>query len=111
MRSSSQQARNTFCSPLVFLNDSACNYQNEQSEKWIGEWMAARGVRDEMVIATKFSTRTWAASAGMETFPEQRDGHTTVVLGGKVLVVDIDFRVDRTQPKRVVQVRKHTHFE
>jgi aryl-alcohol dehydrogenase-like predicted oxidoreductase len=36
--------------------DTASNYQNEQSEKWIGEWMKARGVRDEMVIATKFST-------------------------------------------------------
>ena len=22
---------------------------------WIGEWMAARGVRDEMVVATKYS--------------------------------------------------------
>lgn len=36
--------------------DTANNYQNEQSEEWIGEWMETRGVRDEMVIATKFST-------------------------------------------------------
>lgn len=33
--------------------DTANNYQNEESEKWIGEWMEDRGVRDEMVIATK----------------------------------------------------------
>ncbi|KEF51858.1 alcohol dehydrogenase [Exophiala aquamarina CBS 119918] len=38
--------------------DTANNYQAEQSEIWIGEWMAARGPyrRDEMVIATKFTS-------------------------------------------------------
>jgi aryl-alcohol dehydrogenase-like predicted oxidoreductase len=36
--------------------DTASNYQDEQSERWIGEWMAVRGCRDEMVIATKFTT-------------------------------------------------------
>ncbi|OCH92496.1 hypothetical protein OBBRIDRAFT_886227 [Obba rivulosa] len=41
----------------------------------------------------------WAASAGMETFrEEEREGRMTVVLGGKVLVVDIDFSVDRSNP-------------
>ncbi|EME78432.1 uncharacterized protein MYCFIDRAFT_36962 [Pseudocercospora fijiensis CIRAD86] len=35
--------------------DTANNYQNEQSETWIGEWMEQRGVRDQMVLATKFS--------------------------------------------------------
>ncbi|EJF62647.1 hypothetical protein DICSQDRAFT_104138 [Dichomitus squalens LYAD-421 SS1] len=43
----------------------------------------------------------WGASAGMEAFndPEQ-NGRTTVVLGGKVLVVDIDFAIDRTNPAK-----------
>ena len=36
--------------------DTANNYQNEESELWIGEWMASRKNRDEMVIATKFTT-------------------------------------------------------
>lgn len=36
--------------------DTANNYQNEESETWIGEWMEERGVRDQMVIATKFTT-------------------------------------------------------
>ena len=36
--------------------DTANNYQNEESETWLGEWMAKKGVRDEMVIATKFTT-------------------------------------------------------
>jgi aryl-alcohol dehydrogenase-like predicted oxidoreductase len=35
--------------------DTANNYQNEQSEQWIGEWMQERGNRDQMVIATKFT--------------------------------------------------------
>ncbi|RDW73444.1 hypothetical protein BP6252_07351 [Coleophoma cylindrospora] len=36
--------------------DTANNYQNEESELWIGEWMAARQNRDEIVLATKFTT-------------------------------------------------------
>ncbi|KAF2723356.1 Aldo/keto reductase [Polychaeton citri CBS 116435] len=36
--------------------DTANNYQNEQSEEWIGEWMKERNNRDFMVIATKFTT-------------------------------------------------------
>lgn len=33
---------------------SASNYQDEQSEQWVGEWLTSRGCRDEMVIATKY---------------------------------------------------------
>lgn len=33
--------------------DTANMYQNEESEMWIGEWMEERGVRDQMVLATK----------------------------------------------------------
>jgi aryl-alcohol dehydrogenase-like predicted oxidoreductase len=36
--------------------DTSNNYQDEQSEAWIGEWMTSRGTRDNVVIATKF---TW----------------------------------------------------
>ncbi|KAG9699642.1 aryl-alcohol dehydrogenase AAD14, partial [Aureobasidium melanogenum] len=36
--------------------DTANNYQNEQSEQWLGEWMQERGNRDQMVIATKFTS-------------------------------------------------------
>ncbi|EJT97331.1 Aldo/keto reductase [Dacryopinax primogenitus] len=35
--------------------DTANNYQDEQSEKWIGEWMEQQKNRDELVIATKYS--------------------------------------------------------
>lgn len=35
--------------------DTANAYQSEQSDTWLGEWMAARNNRDRMVIATKFT--------------------------------------------------------
>ncbi|OJJ61222.1 hypothetical protein ASPSYDRAFT_43141 [Aspergillus sydowii CBS 593.65] len=36
--------------------DTANNYQEGDSERWIGEWMESRGNRDQMVIATKYTT-------------------------------------------------------
>ncbi|KAK5732088.1 hypothetical protein LTR17_010796 [Elasticomyces elasticus] len=36
--------------------DTANNYQNEESETWIGEWMQKKNNRDEIVLATKFTT-------------------------------------------------------
>ncbi|KAG5938842.1 hypothetical protein E4U60_001168 [Claviceps pazoutovae] len=36
--------------------DTANSYQCEQSETWIGEWMKKRRNRDQMVIATKYTT-------------------------------------------------------
>lgn len=36
--------------------DTANNYQHEESEKWLGEWMAERKNRDQLIIATKYTT-------------------------------------------------------
>ncbi|KAI8994130.1 Aldo/keto reductase [Trametes punicea] len=36
--------------------DTASNYQSETSEMFIGQWMEERGIRDQMVIATKYTT-------------------------------------------------------
>ncbi|TRX87729.1 hypothetical protein FHL15_011379 [Xylaria flabelliformis] len=36
--------------------DTASNYQDEQSERWLGEWMASRKNREQIVLATKFTT-------------------------------------------------------
>ncbi|GAB7352300.1 hypothetical protein MBLNU459_g2753t1 [Dothideomycetes sp. NU459] len=36
--------------------DTANAYQYEESEQWLGEWMEKRGNRDQMVIATKYTT-------------------------------------------------------
>lgn len=35
--------------------DTANSYQDESSEEFLGEWMEARGIRDQMIIATKYS--------------------------------------------------------
>jgi len=43
--------------------DTSNNYQNQESEIWIGEWMQARGNRDSLVIATKYTTNYVAAAA------------------------------------------------
>ncbi|KZT21958.1 Aldo/keto reductase [Neolentinus lepideus HHB14362 ss-1] len=36
--------------------DTANNYQDESSEEILGEWMETRGIRDQIVIATKYTT-------------------------------------------------------
>ncbi|ETW79616.1 hypothetical protein HETIRDRAFT_410366 [Heterobasidion irregulare TC 32-1] len=36
--------------------DTANSYQDETSEEFIGEWMEARGIRDQLVIATKYTS-------------------------------------------------------
>jgi aryl-alcohol dehydrogenase-like predicted oxidoreductase len=50
--------------------DTAVNYQFGESEQWIGEWMEDRGVRDEMVIATKFT--------GMQVTEKEKKGGTAI---------------------------------
>ncbi|KZT08418.1 uncharacterized protein LAESUDRAFT_697349 [Laetiporus sulphureus 93-53] len=54
---------------------------------------------ERMMIADWCVSRleTWGSSAGMEAFrEEERDGRIMVVLGGKVLVIDIELSVDRS---------------
>jgi len=36
--------------------DTASNYQDETSEEFIGEWMESKGIRDQIVLATKYTT-------------------------------------------------------
>lgn len=44
-----------FCAAGGNFIDTANAYQNEQSELWLGEWIAARENRDSLVLATKYS--------------------------------------------------------
>ncbi|KAH7305927.1 aldo/keto reductase [Stachybotrys elegans] len=46
--------------------DTSNNYQFQQSEKWIGEWMKKRGNRNEIVLATKYSTNYLAGEPDKE---------------------------------------------
>jgi len=36
--------------------DTANNYQDESSEEFLGEWAEKRGIRDQLIIATKYTT-------------------------------------------------------
>ncbi|BEJ16857.1 hypothetical protein CspHIS471_0602580 [Cutaneotrichosporon sp. HIS471] len=38
--------------------DTANTYHGGQSEEWIGEWLKARGCREDLVIATKYTSNT-----------------------------------------------------
>lgn len=55
--------------------DTANNYQNEQSEQWLGEWMQERGNRDQMVIATKFTTDYKGYALGKGKAPNHCGNH------------------------------------
>ena len=72
--------------------DTACNYQNEQSEMWLGEWMAARQNRDQIVLATKFTTNF--------QFYKGQEGRITSNFGGnsaKSLHVTVEASLKKLQ--------------
>ncbi|KAL5361040.1 NADP-dependent oxidoreductase domain-containing protein [Aspergillus floccosus] len=55
--------------------DTANNYQDEQSETWLGEWMAARQNRDQIVLATKFTTYYKGHALGKGKAPNHSGNH------------------------------------
>ncbi|KAJ5492021.1 Aldo/keto reductase [Penicillium expansum] len=55
--------------------DTANNYQDEQSEVWIGEWMAQRKNRDQLVISTKFTTDYQSYKLGKGNAPNHCGNH------------------------------------
>jgi aryl-alcohol dehydrogenase-like predicted oxidoreductase len=55
--------------------DTANNYQYEQSESWIGEWMAQRKNRDQIVIATKYTTDYKSYALGRGHAPNSCGNH------------------------------------
>ncbi|KAF7291807.1 Aldo-ket-red domain-containing protein [Mycena chlorophos] len=44
--------------------DTANGYQDETSEAFIGEWMETRGIRDQLVVATKYSSNFKRGQSG-----------------------------------------------
>jgi len=45
--------------------DTSNNYQDQRSEEFIGEWAEQRGIRDQLVIATKYTTNFVRGEAGI----------------------------------------------
>lgn len=71
--------------------DTANNYQFQESEKWIGEWMKRRGVRDQMVIATKYTTN-FHAGPGHPPIMANSSGN-----GTKSLVTSVNASLQKLQ--------------
>jgi aryl-alcohol dehydrogenase-like predicted oxidoreductase len=57
--------------------DTACNYQNEQSEILIGEWMSTRQIRDQIVLATKYSLNFQAYRGQSDRIVSNYGGNST----------------------------------
>jgi aryl-alcohol dehydrogenase-like predicted oxidoreductase len=55
--------------------DTANNYHDEQSEKWIGEWMTESKNRDQLVLATKFTTDYKSHELGKGKAPNHCGNH------------------------------------
>lgn len=53
---------------------SANLYQNGESEEWLGEWMAERKNRDQLVVATKY-TSLYLSGKGGETIKSNFQGN------------------------------------
>ncbi|EON60945.1 hypothetical protein W97_00155 [Coniosporium apollinis CBS 100218] len=56
--------------------DTANNYQGEESETWIGDWMKERNNREEMFIATKFTTMYLSGKGGEKIKSNFQGNHT-----------------------------------
>ncbi|KAK8085296.1 aryl-alcohol dehydrogenase Aad14 [Apiospora hydei] len=56
--------------------DTANSYQDEQSETWIGEWMRARGNRDSLVLATKYTSDYRSHALGKGTGAANHTGNS-----------------------------------
>ncbi|EJT97315.1 norsolorinic acid reductase [Dacryopinax primogenitus] len=55
--------------------DTANDYQEEQSEQWIGQWMESRNNRDEIVLATKYSVGYRKARSDAEVYVNFTGNH------------------------------------
>jgi aryl-alcohol dehydrogenase-like predicted oxidoreductase len=56
--------------------DTSNTYCSEESERWIGKWMEARGTRDQMVVATKYSAGYRAYNREKEPFQTNFTGNS-----------------------------------
>ncbi|KAK4986184.1 hypothetical protein LTR50_005476 [Elasticomyces elasticus] len=79
--------------------DTANNYQNEESETWLGEWMNERGNRDQMVIATKFTTG-FRSGQGQKEIQSNFQGNST-----KSLHVSLEASLKKLQTTYIDVVR------
>ena len=76
------------------LIDTANNYQDEQSEIWLGEWLVSHpDLRDQMVIATKFTNFFRAKTPSSKDFNHSAFGGNNT----KSLRVSVDASLRKLQ--------------
>jgi aryl-alcohol dehydrogenase-like predicted oxidoreductase len=56
--------------------DTSNTYNSEDSERLIGEWMEKRGIRDQMVVATKYSAGYRAYNRAQEPLQANFTGNS-----------------------------------
>ncbi|KAK9453382.1 hypothetical protein V1511DRAFT_505557 [Dipodascopsis uninucleata] len=72
--------------------DTANNYQDEDSETWIGEWMKKRNNRDQLVIATKYTSGYRSAARNEEPIQSNFVGNSM-----KSMHVSVDASLKKLQ--------------
>ncbi|KAL6803135.1 NADP-dependent oxidoreductase domain-containing protein [Trichoderma sp. SZMC 28013] len=82
--------------------DTAGNYQNGESEEIIGEWMAARGNREEIIVATKY-TSAWRLAEEDTKIQSNFGGNNK-----KSLAVSIETSLKRLQTSYIDLYYVHT---
>ena len=81
--------------------DTASNYQQEESETWIGEWVQQRGNRDQLVLATKYTT-FYPADPTAITIPSNYSGNDA-----KNLHISVKDSLKKLQTDYIDLVRTH----
>ncbi|KAL6717233.1 hypothetical protein ACLMJK_005148 [Lecanora helva] len=76
--------------------DTSNTYNSESSERLIGDWMANRGVRDQMVIATKYSAGYRAYNREQEPMQSNFTGNSA-----KSMRVSVDHSLQKLQTSYV----------
>lgn len=66
---------NTFYEAGGNFIDTANNYQNGESEERIGKWMKQRANRDQIVLATKYTTNYLQAGKGQHDLLSNHTGN------------------------------------
>jgi aryl-alcohol dehydrogenase-like predicted oxidoreductase len=84
--------------------DTANGYQEEESEIWIGEWLAKKGqgVRDDLVIATKFTGNY--KSGKKSEHPISVNRWVVVVIQSRVMLMNDDGRAGNSYKSMAISL-------
>ncbi|KAN0104731.1 Aldo/keto reductase [Hyaloscypha variabilis] len=90
-----------YCSQGGNFIDTANNYQEGETEDWLGEWLSTRKNRDEIVLATKFSGNHLLIHAKPDTILSNYGGNNSKALK---LTVENSFAKLRTSYLNILYV-------